>query len=329
MATARREFIKTGAALAAGAGVHLAAPQPSLANQEKSKRPLFVATWKFGKAVCERAVKTAMEGKPMLDAIERGIWVAEMDAGNASVGLGGTPNADGVVELDACIMSGPDHGAGSVAGLRDILHPISVARKVMEETRHVMLVGDGARQFALEQGFSKTELLTDNQRDRWKAWSAAKKKKEEAETVDEDQHDTITLVGVDEEGNLWGGCSTSGMGFKLPGRVGDSPIIGSGLYVDNQVGAAGATGIGENVMRYCASFMIVQFMREGSSPTEACERAIRQIEKSDPKSIGELDINFIALNKAGEHGAAGTSKGFVYAVADPEGGRHEKCPILT
>ena len=286
----------------------------------KPSFPRFVSTWKFGKPVNDAALATVQNGGSMLDAIEKGIWVAEADAKNASVGIGGIPAANGVVQLDACIMNGPDHNAGSVAGIEDILHPISVARKVMEDTIHVMLVGEGAKQFALEKGFQKTSLLTDNQKENHRRFLEKQKEKsvEEAKpSVDENNHDTIALVGVDAEGNVFGGCSTSGWGFKIPGRVGDSPILGSGLYVDNEVGGAGATGIGENVMRYCASFMIVEEMRRGTSPQKAIEVVIERIARKDPRKVDELAINFVAINKKGEAGAAGTSRGFQYAVTDP------------
>lgn len=292
--------------------------QPTESKSKPVKFPRFVSTWKFGKAVNDAALQTVQQGGSMLDGIEKGIWVAEADAQNASVGLGGIPAANGRVQLDACIMNGPDHNAGAVAGIEDILHPISVARKVMEDTIHVMLVGEGAKQFALQKGFHKTDLLTDNQKANYQRYlkEQAEEKKQE-QKVDEDHHDTIALVGVDEAGNVFGGCSTSGWGFKIPGRVGDSPIIGSGLYVDNEVGGAGATGIGENVMRYCASFMIVEEMRHGATPQQAIENVIQRIAKKDPREADQLAINFVAINKKGETGAAGTSKGFAYAVTDP------------
>ncbi|MEC9092425.1 MAG: isoaspartyl peptidase/L-asparaginase, partial [Planctomycetota bacterium] len=220
--------------------------------------------------------------------------------------------------------------AGSVAGMEEILHPVSVARKVMEETIHVMLVGEGAKQFALENGFQKTDLLTDQQRKSYEGYLEKNAtEKEEQQKVDENHHDTIALVGVDAQGNLYGGCSTSGWGYKIPGRVGDSPIIGSGLYVDNEVGGAGATGIGENVMRYCASFMIVEEMRHGASPQEAIENVIERIAKKDPKKAEDLAINFVAINKSGETGAAGTSQGFTYAVTDPVNSEVRAAKALT
>lgn len=308
----RRQFLEvtTASAIASRASTNVAANpvEPGL-----NAKPLFVATWPFGKPACEKAVEVAKTGS-MLDAIEQGIRLTESDVKNASVGIGGIPNSKGKVELDACIMAGPNHGAGSVAGIQDILHPISVARMVMEKTRHVMLVGEGAKQFAIENGFPKTELLSEEQKSKWETWKLDQKQPK----IDESHHDTIALVGIDEKGDLWGGCSTSGWGYKIPGRVGDSPILGSGLYVDNEAGAAGATGVGENVMRYCGSFLIVEMMRNGLAPTEACVKTIERIARLDPKGIHELDINFIALSKNGEFGAAGTSKGFKYSYATPD-----------
>ena len=282
-----------------------------------SKRPCFVGTWRFAKEVVEASWNALRSGHDRLTAIEHGIWVAEADAGNTSVGLGGIPNAAGVVQLDACIMDGPGHRAGSVAAIEGILHPISVARQVMEKTPHVMLVGDGARKFAREHGHDTVDLLTESRRAAWHAWrEKQQKKQQDPNPVGPDNHDTIALIGVDAEGNMAGGCSTSGWGYKVPGRVGDSPILGSGLYVDNEVGAAGATGLGENVMRYCASLQIVEAMRRGAPPEEACVEVIQRIVRTDPRPIGELSINFIALNRRGEYGAAGTDRGFAFATVN-------------
>ncbi|MDG1512977.1 MAG: N(4)-(beta-N-acetylglucosaminyl)-L-asparaginase [Mariniblastus sp.] len=324
MSMSRRKFIQNSACLSA-TGAIACSPNTSsgagFVGSEKIEKPLFIATWPFGKFSCEAAVKIATDSGSMLDAIEKGIWVTENDVKNASVGIGGIPNANGQVELDACIMSGPDHNAGSVAGIQDILHPISVARLVMESTPHVMLVGEGAKQFAIKNGYPETNLLTAQQKSNWENWQREqlKKSKQSQPKIDEEHHDTIAMLGLDAEGNLYGGCSTSGWGYKIPGRVGDSPIIGSGLYVDNQVGAAGATGLGENVMRHCGSFLVVEMMRQGAQPTEACEMAVNRIAEIDPKNLGNLDINFIALNKQGHYGAAGTSKGFKYSVSSPAG----------
>ncbi len=308
MPLSRRRFMRE-TAFAAG-GLALA----GTARAEKdipmsTDRPLFVSTWAFGKAANEQSLRIAEQGGSVLDAVERGIHVAEADASNASVGLGGIPNAQGVVQLDACIMDGEGQRAGSVAAIEGILHPISVARRVMDETKHVMLVGEGARQFALEQGFASVDLLTE---ERHKAWEEWREKQDAA-----DNHDTIALLGLDGEGRIAGGCSTSGWGYKLPGRVGDSPIIGSGLYVDGGVGAAGATGLGENVMRYCATFLVVEYMRQGLHPEEACVETIRRIVALDPRPVEELHLNFVALDKQGRFGAAGTNEGFQYAVTYP------------
>lgn len=270
------------------------------------KRPLIVSTWPFGKPANEDALKAFEKGGSPLDAVEQGIWNAERD--NISVGLNGLPNAAGVVQLDSCIMNGPGHKAGSVAALEGIVHPISAARRVMEKTPHVMLVGKGARDFAIAQGLEQRDGLSDSQRAAWEKWKAEKAK--------EKGHDTIALLALGPDGNIAGGCSTSGLAWKMAGRVGDSPIIGSGLYVDNSIGAAGATGVGENVMRFCGSFMVVEFMRQGLNPQEACLKAIERIYQLDGRGI-DLSINFIALDKKGRFGAAGSGKDFPYSVAYP------------
>ncbi|HIL10792.1 MAG TPA: twin-arginine translocation signal domain-containing protein, partial [Candidatus Latescibacteria bacterium] len=272
MSITRREFMQT-TALAAG-GLALADATHAAKDESMSAdRPLFVSTWPFGKPANEQSLKVFQEGGSILDAVEQGIHVAEADASNPSVGIGGIPNAAGVVQLDACIMDGEGQRAGSVAAIEGILHPISVARRVMDNTKHVMLAGDGARQFALAQGFASVELLTEERRAEWEQWRVR--------NHPPDNHDTIALLGLDSTGHLAGGCSTSGWGYKLPGRVGDSPIIGSGLYVDGENGAAGATGLGENVMRYCASFLVVEYMRQGLHPEEACIATIRRVIAAD------------------------------------------------
>jgi N4-(beta-N-acetylglucosaminyl)-L-asparaginase len=305
MNMSRRKFVR-GAALGLAAGAAVAQAQTS---PEKGQVPLIVSTWPFGKPSNDAALKILLDGGSILDAVERGIWVTEDAAPNKSVGLGGAPNAAGFVQLDSCIMFGPGHKAGSVAALEGIRHPISAARRVMEKSPHVMLAGEGARVFALEQGLESIPVDDRELYEKWRQQRNAQRSKQPQ------NHDTIALLVLGADGTIAGGCSTSGLAGKLPGRVGDSPIIGSGLYVDNEIGAAGATGVGENVMRYCASFMIVEFMRQGLPPQKAIVKTIHRILESERRD--DLHINFIALDKHGRYGAAGTDREFKYAVAQP------------
>ncbi len=319
----RRNFIRrtTAAAAALAAGCATTPPAARLTK----RGPLIVSTWGFGKPANELALRVLQDGGSTLDAVEQGVRLVE-SSGNTSVGLSGLPNAAGVVQLDACIMNGPGHQAGSVAGVEGVVHPISAARLVMEKTPHVMLVGPGAHWFAKQNGLE----VRDGQMDEasYRAWLAKQKKTAPDKGDKPENHDTIALIILDADGNLAGGCSTSGWGGKVPGRVGDSPIIGGGVYVDNEVGAAGATGLGENVMRYCASYQVVENMRHGMSPTEACAEAIRRIAKTDPQGM-DLAINFIAINKRGEFGAAGTQANFPYSVTTPDFSETRKGQALS
>ncbi|HTI72183.1 MAG TPA: N(4)-(beta-N-acetylglucosaminyl)-L-asparaginase [Candidatus Limnocylindria bacterium] len=326
--TTRRDFLLQSTATIAGvASVRSAQAQAHVESQPAAATPLIVSTWPFGKPANEKALAVLQAGGSGLDGIEQGIGVTEADWSNPSVGLGGMPNADGVVQLDACIMSGPGHQAGSVAALEGFRHPIAVARKVMETTRHVMLVGAGAKKFAAEHHFEEGPLVSPGQKANWTKW-----KKQQAEAAAKEAkakgHDTIAMVMLTEKGMVFGGCSTSGLAYKLAGRVGDSPIIGSGLYVDNEVGAAGATGVGENVMRYCGSFLVVELMRQGLHPQEACLETIRRIAKMDPKGF-DLSINFIAIDRQGRYGAAGTGTGFQYSVTCPAFSKVLSSPGIT
>ena len=307
----RRDFLKHTTAAAATLSAGCASPQ---SNDHLTKRgPLIVSTWGFGRPANELALKVLQGGGSALDAVEQGVCLVET-SGNASVGLSGKPNAACVVQLDACIMNGPGHQAGSVAGVEGVVHPISAARLVMEKTPHVMLVGAGAHWFAEQNGLE----VRDGQADKanYREWLARQKRPTPGKGDKPENHDTIALIILDADGNIAGGCSTSGWSGKVPGRVGDSPIIGGGVYVDNEVGAAGATGLGENVMRYCASYQVVENMRHGMSPTEACAETIRRIAKTDPQGMN-LAINFIAIDKHGEFGAAGTQANFPYSVTTP------------
>lgn len=318
----RRTVIKTGALAVSSVSLAIAQNSPqndealNIMSDELSRRfakPIFIATWPFGQAACERSRKVLSAGGSLADAVERGINVTELDESISSVGYGGRPNANGVVQLDASFMDGKLQRAGAVAAIEGYPNPISIARRVMESTKHVMLAGEDAAKFAEKNGFAAQDMLTAESKAAWERWLEKQKQGE----PDEKTHDTIALLGLGADGHLIGGCSTSGLAYKLPGRVGDSPIIGSGLFVDGNVGAAGATGVGENVMRYCASFLIVEFMRQGMKPTEACEAAIRRVAEGDQKPPQELSINFVAVNKAGEVGAAGTDDDFRCAIVDP------------
>jgi isoaspartyl peptidase/L-asparaginase-like protein (Ntn-hydrolase superfamily) len=275
--------------------------------------PLAIATWPFGKLGNDRALEALAAGGTALDAVEQGVRAVEALGPDGSVGLAGRPNAAGYVQLDACIMNGPDHAAGSVAGLEGIVHPISAARRVMERTPHVMLVGEGARWFALEQGLETVDVRAyEPLKQAWIERGAAPTDLPGAG----EGHDTVAVLVLDARGDLAGGCSTSGAGRKLPGRVGDSPILGSGLYVDNEVGAAGATGLGENIMRHCGTFLVVELMRQGLDPQAACEEAIHRIAARDPRGY-DLDACFVALDRQGRCGAASSNDSFPFAVAGP------------
>jgi len=307
----RRDFLKHTTAAAATFSAGCSSPQSSAHLAKRG--PLIVSTWGFGKPANELALKVLQGGGSALDAVEQGVRLVET-SGNTSVGLSGKPNAAGVVQLDACIMNGPEHQAGSVAGVEGVVHPISAARLVMEKTPHVMLVGAGAHWFAEQNGLE----VRDGQADKanYREWLTRQKRPTPGKGDKPENHDTIAQIILDAGGNIAGGCSTSGWSGKVPGRVGDSPIIGGGVYVDNEVGAAGATGLGENVMRYCASYQVVENMRHGMSPTEACAETIRRIARTDPQGM-DLAINFIAIDKHGEFGAAGTQANFPYSVTTP------------
>lgn len=281
-----------------------------------TNKPIVISTWDFGVAANQAAWRILSEGGRALDAVEAGVRIAEADLENPTVGKGGLPDRDGHVTLDACIMD--DEGnCGSVAALEHIAHPISVARLVMEKTPHVMLVGEGALQFALSQGFQKEQLLTQAGKKAWEEW-LIEAKYSPVINIENQQynHDTIGMLAIDQQGNLSGACTTSGMAFKMHGRVGDSPIIGAGLYVDNEVGAATSTGVGEEVIRTVGSFLVVELMRQGYSPEEACIEAVSRIIKKKPEIAKEIQVGFLALSKDGQYGAYALQEGFTYAVCD-------------
>ncbi|MEQ8424094.1 MAG: N(4)-(beta-N-acetylglucosaminyl)-L-asparaginase [Cyclobacteriaceae bacterium] len=311
MKTSRRKFIGLGAA-----ALSVVPFVKSFGNRPKPpvSKPIVVSTWNFGVPSNAEAWKILSANGRALDAIEKGVQVPEGDPKESSVGLGGLPDREGKVTLDACIMD--EHAnCGAVICLEHIVHPISVARKVMEDTPHVMLAGDGALQFALEKGFKKENLLTKESEKAWKEWLKTSKYKPVANI---ENHDTIGMVAMDSNSNLSGGCTTSGMAYKMKGRVGDSPIIGAGLFVDNEIGAATSTGVGEEVIRIVGSHLVVELMRQGNSPQEACEIAVKRIVKNQPENSKNIQVGFLAINKNGEHGAYALQKGFTYAVYSPE-----------
>jgi len=279
--------------------------------------PIVLSTWDFGLKANEEAWKVLAAGGRALDAVEQGVKLVEADPSERSVGYGGRPDCDGRVTLDACIMD-ENLNIGSVACLEHIMHPISVARAVMEKTPHVMLVGDGALQFAETQGFKRTKLLTPESEAEWKEWL---KKSEYKPKVNIENHDTIGMIALDKEGRLSGACTTSGMAFKMHGRVGDSPIIGAGLYVDGEVGAATATGHGEEVIRIAGCHLVVELMRQGRTPEEACREAVERVYRRQKHRLSEIQVGFIALNREGKYGAFCLQPGFTFAVMDSGGNR--------
>lgn len=274
----------------------------------KGVKPLFISTWKHGFAANDAALKTLQGGGSVLDAVERGVNVPESDPNVTSVGYGGLPDREGKVTLDACIMDA-NGNCGSVAYLQHIKNPISVARKVMQNTPHVMLVGEGALNFALEEGFKKEDLLTEKANKRWEKW---REKSNYMPMINIENHDTIGMLGIDAEGNLSGACTTSGLAWKMDGRVGDSPLIGAGLFIDNEIGAATATGKGEAVIKIAGAALVVELMRQGYDPMRACTEAVNRIAKKN-KNSRDFQVGFLALNKAGEHGAYALHQGFNFA----------------
>lgn len=307
--TSRRTFLKK-----AGVGA-LGISSLSKASLNEVNKPIVLSTWRFGIEANAAAWKVLSSGGWALDAVEKGVRVVESDPKERSVGLGGRPDRDGHVTLDACIMD-ENLNIGSVACLEHIENPISVARAVMEKTPHVMLVAEGALQFALSQGFKKIELLTPASEVEWKNWLKESLYKPKANI---ENHDTIGMIALDRQGRLSGACTTSGMAYKMHGRVGDSPIIGAGLYVDGEVGAATATGHGEEVIRIAGCHLVVELMRQGKSPQAACEEAVERVYKKQKDRIKDIQVGFIALNKQGEYGAFCVQPGFNYAVHDASG----------
>jgi len=328
--TSRRKFlIATGAGLAALGAGRLSSAQDRRdirdpgrgfllideivpPGQQPNTSPIVVSTWHHGQAANVAAWSVLTADGHALDAVEAGVRISEADPAVSSVGYGGLPDRDGHVTLDACIMDGQGN-AGAVAFLQDIKHPISVARAVMEKTPHVMLVGQGARQFAVARGFRTENLLTPEAEAAWQRWRRTSEYTPWTPQSDPTGHDTISQLALDRHGNLSGACTTSGLAFKMHGRVGDSPIPGAALFVDNEVGAACATGVGEEVMKTVGSFLIVELMRQGMSPAAACREAVARIVHRNP-AWRELQVGYLALSRQGGVGAYAIGPGFQIAV---------------
>jgi N4-(beta-N-acetylglucosaminyl)-L-asparaginase len=312
----RRKFLNTTALAALFAGISI----PAAAAGKKRKKkinpesrtgfPMTIATWKHGMEATAEAMRILKEGGRALDAAEAGVRITESDKTNTSVGLGGFPDREGIVTLDASIMEGSGR-CGSVSFVQGIDHPITLARKVMEDTPHVMLTGRGAELFAESLGMVKhPNTLTEVSRKAWENWMKEKKYKP---IINIENHDTIGLLALDKNGKLAGSCTTSGLAFKMHGRVGDSPIIGAGLFCDDETGAATCTGLGETVLRTLASHTAVELLRHGATPQEAAEEAIHRIVKKH-SNFKDFQVGILVITPTGEHGAYGLHKGFNYAL---------------
>lgn len=276
--------------------------------------PLVVATWNNSEAVAKAWEVLDRRGSA-LDAVEQGVRVEEADPRNQTVGMGGLPDRDGNVTLDACIMNAEgDYGA--VMALQNVTHAVSVARRVMENTPHAILVGEGAEQFAYNQGFPKENLLTEETKKAWERWRETSNYQP---VINIENHDTIGMLAIDAQGQISGACTTSGLAYKMHGRVGDSPVVGAGLYIDNEVGGAAATGLGEEVLKIVGSFLVVELMRQGKTPQEACEEAVKRVVKRAKGRHTDFQVGFIALNRRGETGAYSIHKGFSYQQANSTG----------
>jgi len=343
----RRDFIKAGAA--AGAASLISQPVSAtklINNSPDHERPPVVVASANGIESVKKAYEIIAAGNDALDGVIAGVNLVEDDPNDHSVGLGGLPNEDGVVELDSCCMHGPTHNAGAVAAIRNIRNPSQVARLVMERTDHVLIVGEGALRFAKKHGFKEENLLTDETRKIWLRWKENLSDKDDWFPPEEKEQNhsvllnkritgTINCNALDLNGNLSGVTTTSGLSYKIPGRVGDSPIIGAGLYVDNEVGACGSTGRGEENLKNLSSYMVVEFMRMGQSPEEACLSMCKRIVShakarflKDEKGKPNFNVKFYAMNKMGQYGSAAIKGPFKYSVCDSKGARHEEGAFL-
>ena len=325
MASSRRKFLKNAALSSAAVlgGNNILTSTGRELNLIKNS-PVVVSTWDFGKTANIGAWEILGKGGRAIDAVEAGVRIPEADPTNQTIGYGGLPDRAGRVTLDACIMD-EKYNCGSVMCLEHIMHPISVARLVMEKTPHIILSGDGALQFALANGFKKQNLLTPESEKAWKEWLKSSNYNPEMNIENKlfnkdelpggpNNHDTIGMMAMDANGSLSGACTTSGLAFKMHGRVGDSPVIGAGLYVDNEIGAATSSGVGEEVIRIVGSHLVVELMRNGMSPEMACKEAVNRIILRSPERSKTIQVGFVALNKKGAYGGYSLQPGFTYSV---------------
>ena len=344
----RRAFIKISTAAGVASLVTSAkAGRPESAFRAGENPSAVVIASANGIETVKKAYKMISDGHDALDAVIAGVNIVEDDPDDHSVGLGGLPNEDGIVELDSCCMHGPTHNAGGVAALRDIRNPSKVARLVMERTDHVLIVGEGAKRFALRHGFKEENLLTDKARKIWLKWRENLSDRDDwlpPSDSESENHGalpyermtgTINCNGLDLSGNLSGVTTTSGLAFKIPGRVGDSPIIGAGLYVDNEIGACGSTGRGEENLKNLSAFMVVEYMRMGKLPAEACLAVCKRIvDHAEARllknSMGQPDFNvkFYAINKSGTYGSAAIKGPYKFSICDAHGARLEEGAYL-
>lgn len=339
----RRDFLKAG--MGAGAAAVLGGGKLTASNNPEAGKMVVIASGNGIRAV-DKAIELIKTGADPLDAVIAGVNIVEEDPEDMSVGYGGLPNEEMEVELDASVMHGPTHNAGAVAGLKHIKTPSKVAKLVMERTDHALLAGPGALKFAKAHGFKEEDLLTDKARERWLRWKERLSDRDDwfppDEEMDEEMqevlvyHGTINCCALDPSSNLAGVTTTSGLSYKIPGRVGDSPIVGAGLYVDNSVGAAGSTGRGEANILNCGSFTVVEFMRQGLSPQEACIKSLERIvetSKLQPRLVDKegkplFDLSFYALNKSGEYGSARIWSDGRFVVHDGKTSRQEEAAFL-
>jgi N4-(beta-N-acetylglucosaminyl)-L-asparaginase len=341
MSQSRRAFIEAGAAMAASLVVpsaHARAEAVSAATLASGTRPIAVASLNGLRAVT-KAYAMMQSGADPLDAAIAGVNIEELDPDDQSVGLGGLPNEEGVVQLDASVMHGPTNRAGAVGALEDIATPSLVAKAVMDYTDHIFLVGAGARKFALEMGFTPQNLLTDKSRQDWLRWKANLNPNDSWLDHTDDVKiafttGTINVCAVTAAGDIASCTSTSGMSWKIPGRIGDSPIIGAGQYCDNTVGAAGSTGRGEANIKVCGAFFIVEQMRHGVAPEQACltclERAVAMTERRllDDRGRPRFDLQYFAVHKDGRYASATLYEGAHFAAADERGARVESAAYV-